>query len=255
MRIKAGVVLTVLLSVVLPLIGAAESLSPSLSSSIARGDSWTDQFGETTYTIAAPDTAGIGDSVRVVLTARDRYYPNDMVAAPWRLLVDGVVEDNGFWISLSDTTWESAYAFVYEFEDAHTFTFEAQDLGHGNGSHSYEWFEIERTTIITESTASASDPVRLGSKVVLLGTTPNPFRSVTTGRYDLPEVMCVNVQVYDLSGRLVRVLVDGAPQQAGRRSVVWDGADDNGVALDSGIYFLRLEAGATSQSRHIVLVK
>ena len=141
---------------------------PLLVVSLAHGfeASWTDQFGETTYMITGPDTVGVGDSVEVVINAEDPFYPNDMVAAPWSFLEDGMEEDGGFAVWLTGGVWEETYSFVYESSGSHTYTFTAQDLGHGNGGHSWEWFEIDGTTVVDEPSTtviSASSNGRRGS--------------------------------------------------------------------------------------------
>ncbi len=95
----------------------------------------------------------------------------------------------------------------------------------------------------------------LPAKLALRGNYPNPFNSVTVVRYDLPDVTKVDLRVYGLSGRLVRTLVDGVVQNAGRRSVVWDGRDGQGRPVGSGVYFYRLEAGGESFRKKMVLLK
>jgi len=83
---------------------------------------------------------------------------------------------------------------------------------------------------------------------------PNPFNPSTTIRYDLPKTGHMNLVVYDLQGRLIRTLVS-EQKEAGYQSVVWDGRDDNGSMLPSGMYFYQLSAGSFSQVKKMVLVK
>jgi hypothetical protein len=71
---------------------------------------------------------------------------------------------------------------------------------------------------------------------------PNPFNPLTTVRYELPKGIAVRLLVFDLAGRVVRTLVD-SPQEAGYHTVSWDGRNDAGQAVSSGIYYLRMEAG------------
>jgi len=109
---------------------------------------WTDQFGETTYSITGPEAAFVGDTVLVAISAADPYYPNDMVASSWSFMVDAVQQDGGFAIYLTEGSWERSYRFVYDSEGIHTYLFRAQDLGHGGGAHNWQWFEIGGTTSI-----------------------------------------------------------------------------------------------------------
>lgn len=70
---------------------------------------------------------------------------------------------------------------------------------------------------------------------------PNPFNAVTTLRYDLPEQSYVMLTIYDILGREVRTLLD-SKVDAGFRSVVWDGKDDAGNSVSTGIYIYVLKA-------------
>ena len=67
---------------------------------------------------------------------------------------------------------------------------------------------------------------------------PNPFNPVTTVSYSIAEEGPVEIVVYDVGGRIVRTLVDDL-REAGRYSVPWDGRNDAGQPLASGVYFVR----------------
>lgn len=82
---------------------------------------------------------------------------------------------------------------------------------------------------------------------------PNPFRDATTFAYSLPEREWVRIVVYDLTGRVVRTLVDGA-QPPDRYRVAWDGRDDRGDRLASGFYLLRYQAGERVLTRRVTLL-
>ncbi len=83
---------------------------------------------------------------------------------------------------------------------------------------------------------------------------PNPFNPSTTIRYALGATTRATLNVFDATGRRVRALVD-AEQAAGEHRVAFDGRDDGGRALASGVYFYRLEAGGVVQTRKMVLLK
>jgi FG-GAP repeat/FlgD Ig-like domain/FG-GAP-like repeat len=83
---------------------------------------------------------------------------------------------------------------------------------------------------------------------------PNPFNPVTTFSYDLSAQVHVDLQVYDVRGRLVRHLVNEL-QSEGRQHAVWDGRDDQGLSLGSGTYFARLNAGQEQFTRKVLLLK
>ena len=67
--------------------------------------------------------------------------------------------------------------------------------------------------------------------------------------------MAVTLNVFDASGRLVRELVDGEVLTAGRYETMWNGRNDAGHQVASGVYFYRLEAGPYSEMKSMVLVK
>jgi hypothetical protein len=83
---------------------------------------------------------------------------------------------------------------------------------------------------------------------------PNPFNPATKIGFDLPQEGRVKLTVFDISGRRVASLVDGVLAQ-GRHEVPWQGRDDSGTEVSSGIYFLRMEAGTFTDRIKMSLVK
>ena len=83
---------------------------------------------------------------------------------------------------------------------------------------------------------------------------PNPFNPSTTIVFDVARDKNVRLQVFSLSGRLVRTLVDRR-MSAGRHQIVWNGVDDEGLRMPSGTYFIRFEAGDVSQITRALLLK
>ena len=83
---------------------------------------------------------------------------------------------------------------------------------------------------------------------------PNPFNPSTTIAVELPVEVHLELRVYDIGGRLVRVLLDER-RDAGYSEVRWDGRDDRGAPAASGVYFVRLRAGADTAQKKIVLLK
>ena len=83
---------------------------------------------------------------------------------------------------------------------------------------------------------------------------PNPFNPNTNIRFTLPEESGVSLVIYDLSGRQIKTLtVSRYP--AGSHQIQWDGRDDSGNAVASGIYVYRIHAGKYTQSRKMMLLK
>lgn len=83
---------------------------------------------------------------------------------------------------------------------------------------------------------------------------PNPFNPSTTIRYYLPEKCRVILEVYGVSGELMKRLVDRC-MTAGSYTAVWDGRDGNGRPASSGVYLYRLRAGKSLLSRKMVLIR
>ncbi|RMG60970.1 MAG: T9SS C-terminal target domain-containing protein [Calditrichaeota bacterium] len=83
---------------------------------------------------------------------------------------------------------------------------------------------------------------------------PNPFNPETVIAYSLPVASAVKLVVYDALGREIRTLVQ-QNQPAGQYRVRWDGRDEQGRPVPSGVYFYRLQAGRFSASRKMLLLK
>jgi len=89
----------------------------------------------------------------------------------------------------------------------------------------------------------------------LANPSPNPFRSETFVEYELPSHPGpASLAVYSGAGRLVRTLVDG-DVGPGPHSATWDGTDDTGRRLPSGVYFMRLTVGGVRRSGKVVLLE
>lgn len=89
---------------------------------------------------------------------------------------------------------------------------------------------------------------------VLTQNQPNPFNPTTTIAYSLSVGAHVTLTIFDVGGRRVRVLTD-TMAAAGPHDVSWDGLDDNGRGVASGVYFYRLVAGSFTQTKKMVLLK
>jgi len=83
---------------------------------------------------------------------------------------------------------------------------------------------------------------------------PNPFNPATRIPFGLREPASVSLRIYDATGRLVRVLVEG-DRAAGTYGELWDGRNGGGDSAASGIYFYRLIAGIFSETRKMILMK
>ena len=83
---------------------------------------------------------------------------------------------------------------------------------------------------------------------------PNPFNPVTMINYQLPEDADVILEIYNITGQRVRILIE-EPQFAGFHSALWDSRNAAGVKMPTGIYFYRIQAGSYVKTKKMILVK
>jgi parallel beta-helix repeat protein len=107
----------------------------------------------------------------------------------------------------------------------------------------------------TVAPSGIDDMAEIPNKFHVFSNYPNPFNPQTTIAFDLPSEMAVSLHIYDMSGRLVDVLVDEEIADQGRNEVVWRGRDGAGRLLPTGTYFYRLEAGEYTETKKMVLLK
>ena len=111
-------------------------------------------------------------------------------------------------------------------------------------------FEI----IFDQRRLSTKANLAVPTSFVLYPNFPNPFNPVTTIRYDLPIRAKVDLTIFDLMGRKVITFVNRT-EDAGFRSVQWDGTDDLGRSVSAGVYLYQIQAGEFSQTRKMLLLK
>jgi hypothetical protein len=111
------------------------------------------------------------------------------------------------------------------------------------------WFDEEGGAVGVP--AIAADAV---AALRLLPIRPNPASLSTTIPFDLAAGGAVHLAVYDVHGALVRTLVDG-PRGPGTHAAVWDGRDDGGRPVASGMYFCRMRTSGVDQSRRMIWLR
>lgn len=94
----------------------------------------------------------------------------------------------------------------------------------------------------------------LPTEFALRQNAPNPFNPDTKILYDLPRASSVRMDVYNVLGQKVTSLVDSY-QEAGTQSVIWNGTDNQGHAVGSGVYFYHLEAEGFSATKKMMMLK
>ncbi|MCA9754037.1 MAG: hypothetical protein KC591_17695, partial [Gemmatimonadetes bacterium] len=113
-----------------------------------------------------------------------------------------------------------------------------------------EWF----VTIDVDGAVDVLDPEG-AVPFALAAPRPNPFRGSTALAFSLPRESDVRLAVFDVSGRLVRRLIDGERLPAGPHERRWDGTDEVGRTAAPGVYYYRLQSGEYSDSRRMLLLR
>jgi hypothetical protein len=139
----------------------------------------------------------------------------------------------------------SSAGAVYNFTDKNfqanlTYYYRIEQLDSDGGKAMFGAIEVKALFIPTEYALSQNYP--------------NPFNPSTTFTYDVPEVSEVTITVYSLLGKEVRTLYS-EQQMPGRYTETWDGTDNTGRKLASGVYFLRMQAGSYSKLRKMTLIR
>lgn len=118
----------------------------------------------------------------------------------------------------------------------------------GNGLTQWSLRTAEASSGFAPGVVTLSDRLRLDPAF------PNPFQAFTSLSLQSIGTVRAQVTVHDPTGREVAGLWDGS-LNAGRRTVVWDGQDDEGHALPEGVYFIRAEADGETLSRSVIRVR
>ncbi len=116
------------------------------------------------------------------------------------------------------------------------------------------WLATDAGVSYSDIDVAVEEPAEHPEELLLLGAFPNPFNPLTTIVFEVPSEGFASLEVYNLNGQRVRHLVNGTVS-AGKHSVVWNGCDDNGNMLASGIYFSRLTMGRSIATNRMVFVK
>jgi hypothetical protein len=155
----------------------------------------------------------------------------------WFEIATNVPGNSYGWAVPADTLTEDARVRVFIYDDQGLLGFDT----------SAETFTIAAQ--VTGVTPNARP------KTYALGqNAPNPFNPRTTISFDLPRDENVKIAIYDVKGRLVKTLLS-EPMTWGRHEVVWDGDDNRGNRVATGVYYYRIAAGSFTATKSMVLVK
>jgi hypothetical protein len=155
-----------------------------------------------------------------------------------------------YWASRADCQWELAGSQNFLYTPSVTDWYGL--VVFANRYNVFGSYTIRFTP--TGLTGTDTPPVT-PERYALYQNAPNPFNPSTLIRFDVPaDGGNLNLKVYDVRGQLIRTLVD-SPQSAGEKSISWDGRNDAGTLVPSGVYFYRLETEGFSETRKMLLMK
>ncbi|MDI6808914.1 MAG: T9SS type A sorting domain-containing protein, partial [Candidatus Eisenbacteria bacterium] len=102
---------------------------------------------------------------------------------------------------------------------------------------------------------SEHDRAQRASEFILFQNVPNPFNPRTEIRFAVPDETSVDLRIYDVAGRMAKMLLKSERLRAGVHTEVWDGRNDSGQELASGVYFYQLRAGDKVSTMKMVLLR
>jgi hypothetical protein len=155
----------------------------------------------------------------------------------WYEIATNVQGTSMSWDVPADMSTENARLRVFVYDDSGVLGFDTSD----------QVFEV--TAVVTDAPSSTRPRT-----FALAQNSPNPFNPRTTIRFDLPRDENVRILIYDVKGRLVKTLVS-EPMTYGTHEAIWDGDDNQGNRVATGVYYYRIVAGSFTATKNMVLVK
>ena len=193
--------------------------------------------------------AGISSTVDVAITSFFGMLKDDVVVLSWS--TSASTSFDGFNIYRSDGTEETFVklnAALIAKEQGGSYT---DETALGGATYLYRIGAVSGEGEWFSQSVSITLPPRPTS---LYQNYPNPFNPSTSIAYYLPRACRASITLYDVSGRNVRTLLD-EPKAAGRHTVLWDGRNEAGAQVGSGVYYYRLKAGKDSITKKLVIVR
>ncbi|MFB3909622.1 MAG: FlgD immunoglobulin-like domain containing protein [Candidatus Eisenbacteria bacterium] len=105
------------------------------------------------------------------------------------------------------------------------------------------------------SAGAEEDANALGAEPWLLSAQPNPSAGPVVIRYHMPPATSAVLKIFDPSGALVRQIAQGSQPSGGAREILWDGCDETGRPLPSGVYWTRMQVDGTVRTGRVVLTR
>ncbi len=185
------------------------------------------------------------------LKGRDEYWNADIsndAGANW-VVIENTNIGTESWVEI-----EAEIDSIFSSPDQIQFRFVARDTGDATRIHAGV-DEIRFLVYGGVSTEVAASNAAAVPRVLKLDQNrPNPFNPVTAISFEVPRRSEVSLTLFNVQGRRVRTLVDGE-REAGAYRVAWDGTDESGRPVASGVYFYRLESDGRVEHRKMTLLR
>ena len=216
--------------------------------------------GEAGAYVAWPDERGTSKDIYVNHVSGDGYVPV-LLAATSTSITDKAITLRWMLSAAGDGLVHSVFRAEGsgEFEElavtpaSRGLEFEVVDAAVAPGvSYRYRVYanDVDGLTLLFTTDWLAAAPAAL----TLEQNNPNPFNPATTVSFTIPAAGYVTLRVFDVSGSRVATLVDG-PLVAGDQEFLWEGTDDAGNRVSSGLYFYRLSFGKRTLTRKMLMLK
>lgn len=159
-------------------------------------------------------------------------------------------------LEIADVSWNEQDINISAIANNQGTVYIRWTMGTTDEGWTYCGWNIDDVQILALDPASASDIGEFDQKISLGLETgqPNPFSPATLIHYTLPGKEKIRLRIFDSQGRRVATLVD-AWQDGGRHAVRWNGNNDLGIPVGSGVYFAQLEAGPNTRTRKLILAR
>ncbi|MFC1726444.1 fibronectin type III domain-containing protein [candidate division KSB1 bacterium] len=123
-----------------------------------------------------------------------------------------------------------------------------------DGIFKSDWSEVFTFTVDTSVTVGIEEETTVPVVFKLYNNYPNPFNPYTTIKFDLPSYSGVTLKVYNILGQEIKTLVS-EKMTAGSYKIIWNGRNNYGMQVSSGVYFYRIIAGQYIQTKKMVFLK
>jgi protocatechuate 3,4-dioxygenase beta subunit len=152
------------------------------------------------------------------------------------------------------STDETGLYAVDDLISGDTYTIVAQESGCTSMTADFTHEGLVSVVSMSLLDVTSNNDTNAPAQVLITRNEPNPFNPETSIRMNLPATAGVKLTIYNARGQQIRTLVNGE-LIAGEHSVTWNGTDNHGQAVSSGLYFYRLETGNQNVVRKMTLMK